>query len=860
MKKLKFKPLKNLKNKCNVRIKEKGIKNFIWTLILCGMIAVASLCLIFALFIIISAPEFDKDMLYSKEATVLYDKDGVELARIGTENRVLITYDDLPRVFIDALVATEDSRFFQHNGLDIARFLKASMKQMMGSNEGGASTLSMQLIKKTYTSSEAHGIKGIIRKFTDIYMSVFKLESCYTKEEIIEFYSNSLWFGHDGNLNYNGIYGVEQASQFFFNKSISELSLSEASLLVGMYQNPVLYNPYRNPEGCKNRQRTVLKLMVAHGYISQKEMDVVLAIPIESLLADYQQGQASVTKYQATIDYIIDEVIDKTGKDPRAVSMKIYTTINSKMQAKLEKVENGDVWKWHDDFDQEGIAITSAADGSIAALSGGRNYQARGLNRATDINRQPGSTAKPIFDYAPYLEFLNGSTGDYFFDEPYSYSNGTPIMDADNKYQGMITMRQSLVGSRNITALQIFQKVAKKDLKLIEDFAHSFGINYGEYLYESASIGGFNGLSPLEMSAAYGTFARGGYFIEPYSFTKVVYDDGTEFEYKYTKKKVVSEETCYMITSMLEDAVKDGWSGNVKVSGTTVAGKTGTTDIDDAALEAKGIPLGAINDSWSVTYSPDYCIALWYGYDELTKEHYMNTTVGWKARSVIMASLANSIYPKNSTFKKPSGVVQVTVEKYTIPLQLPSEYTPSDMKITELFKAGTEPTEVSSRFSKIEAPTGGRANVSQGQVTLTWNNINTPDAINSSYLQKYFNDNYGTFASRYYESRLSYNSSTVGGLVYDIYIKDAGGLTKVSSTSETSYTQTIDPSAAYTFVVKAAYSNYKDNQSEGLVINVSPSADSPISESSADSTEKTEKDKNTNNNGNHGHFNDNSLD
>ena len=173
MKKLKInKKIKNfnnkVKNKIDNEIKNKGKKEFILSIIFGILIFFASAILIFVLYIIISAPNFDKDLLYKKEATVLYDKNGVEFARVGQENRQLIEYKDLPQVYVDALIATEDSRFFQHNGLDIARFIKASFGQLLGQNAGGASTITMQLVKKTYTNSASSGIRGTIRKFTDI--------------------------------------------------------------------------------------------------------------------------------------------------------------------------------------------------------------------------------------------------------------------------------------------------------------------------------------------------------------------------------------------------------------------------------------------------------------------------------------------------------------------------------------------------------------------------------------------------------------------------------------------------------------------------------------------------------------------
>ena len=229
------KPEKVKKKKTKKINKKNAVLIFI---ISCGII-VASTVLAFALYIIVTSPDFVPQQLYTKEATVIYAKDGSEIARIGDANVELVTYNDLPEVLIDALVATEDSRYFQHNGFDAARFIKASMGQLAGKNAGGASTLSMQVIKNTYTSNEAKGLKGIIRKFTDIYMAVFKLEAVYTKEEIMEFYLNSQWLSVSGSSYSDDIKGVEQGSQYFFGKSVADLTLAEASLLVGMFNNPL---------------------------------------------------------------------------------------------------------------------------------------------------------------------------------------------------------------------------------------------------------------------------------------------------------------------------------------------------------------------------------------------------------------------------------------------------------------------------------------------------------------------------------------------------------------------------------------------------------------------------------------------
>ena len=825
--KLKIKKSNSKKKENNDNKTKKPVKTIVISSILILGIAIVSIILVFALYIIITSPNFDRDELYSKESTVLYYSDGVtELARIGAEDRVLVSYDDLPQVLVDAIIATEDSRFFQHKGMDVLRFIKAAFGQLLGnSSAGGASTLTMQLVKQVYTNSEDEGLAGIIRKFTDIYMAIFKVESNYTKEEIIEFYVNSQWLGNAGSVNTSGIYGVEQACQYFFGKSVSDISLAEASIIAGMFQNPRTRNPYTYPENARDRQKTVLTLMVDHGYITEAEKEAALAIPIESLLTT---RDSSSSANQAVIDYVVDDVTDKTGYDPFYVSMEIITTINPDVQEVLNQLESGELYEFPNDVIQEGIAITSIEDGSIVALSGGRNYTALGTNRAT-IRRQPGSTAKPIFDYGPYIEYLNGSPGTYFLDEPYTYSNGTTINNSDRQYMGLITMRSALINSRNIPALKAFQAVYNEDPDYISDFAHSLGINYGTDLYESASIGGFEGISPIEMSVAYATFGRGGYYIEPYSFTRAEnLVTGEVYEYKYEQTRVMSEETAYMVTDMLVSAAESG-VGGVEVSGTDIAAKSGTSNVDRTWAENNGVPTSATRDAWNVTYSPEYAIALWVGYDSTSKDNYLTVSVGNRVRSGVMKAVGSRVYSRNQTFDQPSGVIEVEIERETFPLQLASEYTPENMKTIELFKEGTEPTETSTRYQKLDTPTNGDYTYDGTTLNLSWDAIATPDAINTSYLQDYFNTYYDNQASKYYEQRLSYNNSNIGTIEYRIYKQENNGtLTLVGQTSNTNYTLQPTETGEVTYVIRASYTIFTANMSDNLEIEVNLGMDSNI--------------------------------
>ena len=855
MKKLKLKFKKfGTKNKKNPGEK-KNVGETILSIILIGGIAVISIALVFALYIIISSPDFDKDKLYSKESSVLYYNDGeTELARLGQYDRVLVNYDQLPQVLIDAIVATEDSRFFKHSGLDVARFAKASAGQLLGKEwAGGASTLTMQVVKRAYTSGESEGIKGIIRKFTDIYMAVFKVESNYTKEEIIEFYVNSQWFGSTGSLNNSGFAGVEQACQNFFGKSVSDISLAEASIIAGMFQNPTTYNPYTKTNNLRKRQKTVLTLMVNHGYITEEEKQAVLDIPIESLLV--KQEKSGNGESRAAIDYIINEIKSDTGYDIRSVPMKVVTTIDKDVQDVLNKLESGEIYEFPNEYMQEGVAITSIEDGGISALSGGRNYGARGTNRAT-TKRQPGSTAKPLFDYGPYIEHLNGSPASLFIDEPTTYTNGTAIKNADGKYNGLMTMRDALAASRNIPALKAFQAVYKENPNYIKDFVKNLGIDYGGELYESAAIGGFDGVSPIQMSAAYAAFGRGGYYIEPYSYKEAtLLENGKVYTKKHDKVKVMSEETAYMITDMLITAAQRG-VGGVSVGGTQIAAKSGTTNLDKATTEKYGIPASSTRDAWNITYSPEYAIALWIGYDINNSEHYLNAIIGGRVRNAVMKAVGSRVYSKNKTFTKPSGVVQIEIENETIPTLLPSEYTPENLRSTELFKDGTEPTEVSTRFEKLNNPTDGNYTFDGREIKLTWTGIKTPDAISSTYLQEYFNTYYGTSAYKYYESRIAYNNSYVGTLGYNIYEKTSdGNLTYLGRTDNTSYTVTNPSGGNTTYIIKAAYSLFQSNMSDGLQIKTNTSIGPSTGDIDKDKDKDKDKpskpdDKNNNNKGN----------
>lgn len=802
---------KKVKSK-NDKKKTKKKKHIFLIIFTSLAIILLSIFLIFMIYIVSTAPKFDEDELYNREATIIYDASGKEIAKIGSEKRELVSYEELPQVLVDAIIATEDSRFFQHNGFDLARFTKASVGQLSGNSAaGGASTLTMQVVKNTFTSTESHGMQGIIRKFTDIYMSVFKVEKNYTKEEIIEFYVNAPWLG-------SNTYGVEQACQLYFGKSVKDLNLSEAALVAGLFQAPSTYNPVNNPEAAAKRRNTVLRLMVKHGYITQEQADIANEISVESMLAP--QIAESTNPYQGFIDTVVEEVMDKTGDDPYNVPMLIYSTMERENQDVINNLYAGEYYKWKNDVIQAGIAVTSVKDGSIVAVGAGRNRVGeRQYNYATMAKRQPGSTAKPFFAYGPYLEYNNGNTGSIFFDEPMTYSDGTPLKNSEGGYMGMMTMKEALFRSRNIPAVQAFQQV---DNEKIAEFVHNCGIDYGKDLYESASIGGFDGMTPLDMSAAYATFGRGGYYIEPYSFTKIVYrQNDRHYENKIKKKKAMSEETAYMMNYMLTYGGSNGAAGRMSVSGTDIAAKTGTSTIDANARRKHGIPDSASGDNWVAVYSPDYSISLWYGYKELS-DGYTTAIEGANDRIRISVPIANRIFKENSKFSMPDSLIQSDYEIGTHPAEKPSSYTPSSLISHEYFKKDNAPTETSSRFTPLSDPTNGNATVSGNTIHLSWNGIETPNALNSSYLEDYYKKAFGNYYERYLSYFKNYNANLLGNVGYEVFLKDSGGnLSSVGFTENNAFTYNMTGQTSYSFVVKSTFSNYRSNMSSGITINVS---------------------------------------
>ena len=789
-------------------------KRKIVNIILIVFLLIGIACLIafslFVMFIKVKAdPKYQKAKLNTLEITRIYDMNGTEIAKLGSEKREKVTYDELPEVLVDAIIATEDSRFFQHNGLDAPRFTKAFIGQVTGnSNAGGASTLSMQVVKNSFTDKygqKTSGVSGIIRKFEDIYLAVFRLEKDYTKEQIIEYYVNNHFLG--GN-----IYGVEEASNAYFGKSVSDLNLSEAAIIAGMFKSPNFYRPTVNPINATERRKTVLYLMRRAGYINKTEEETANSIPVESLTAE--ASAVVENKYQGYIDTVVEEIENKYDVNPYTTPLLVYTNLDPSRQDAVNSVLNGENYDWIDDRVQTGVAVLESETGKILAVGNGRSINSRSngnasqFNYATQIKRQPGSTAKPLFDYGPGIEYNNWSTYEQFVDGPYSYSNGRSIKNWDGSYYGQISLRRALSASRNIPALKAFQKVEnekvkefvtnlgmtpeictsgytydkKKDLCINKDNKNDTQETIA--LHEAHSIGAFTGVSPLQMAGAYAGFSNGGYYNEPYAVNKIVFrQTGQTIEHKSEKTQVMSDATAYMISSVLQDVALTGGTPH------NVACKTGTTNFDENTMNTYNMPGDAIRDSWVIGYSTKTTIGMWYGYDSFTKEsiaqgyvlHNVPATIQ-KDRLFNALVAAGAMESDRASFQQPSSVVQVAVAPGSNPPKLAA---PGGASITELFKKGSEPTEYDTASYKIPAPGNLKISEAGGKVTLTWSAVSPMDPSDQSH----------------------------GQFGYNIY-KDG---VLVGWTDKTTYT--FKPDNIYgTYKVIGTYKSYNDIQSDEAVL------------------------------------------
>ena len=430
-------------------------------------------------------------------------------------------------------------------------------------------------------------------------------------------------------------------------------------------------------------------------------------------------------------------------------------------------------------------------------------------NYATDIKKQIGSTAKPLFDYAPGIEYNNWSTYTMFNDSPYSYSNGKSIKNYDGDYKGMITLRYALSDSRNVPALKAFQQVDKK--KVIE-LVTSVGITpeiSGNTIHEAHAIGAFNGANPMQMAGAYQIFSNGGTYIEPYLVSKIVLrSTGEEITPKIEKKQIISDATSYMIADVLKGVVNNRMRSSRFNITDNFSVKTGTTNYPSNTWSYyPSLANDAIPDCWIIGFTTKTVVSIWYGYKELDGEH-LDRVLHWypaiRQRENLFNSVANAVFNHDGTdFEMPDSVVKVGIEAGTNPPLLANQY--SNNVMYELFKKGTEPTEYSLAHSKLSGPGNLNANYKNNKVELTWSKVDDPGYINDKAFgyYVYFNDKLLTFTTKT-SYTVTGESDYLGTYAVEAGYKDAdtprSDKTTKTLSSTTSYDLSVKTNTRYFYV------------------------------------------------------------
>lgn len=632
--------------------------------------------------IIKDAPKFDETLLKDPLSSTIYASDEKTIiAEVGTEKRDEISVKQIPDVLKDAVIATEDSRFYEHHGIDVKRTLVAIFKVITtGSTEsGGGSTITQQLVKNSFLSLE----QTPTRKIQEWYLAV-QLERKFTKDQILEMYFNKNPYGGD-------VYGIAKAAERFFGlgpDELDQLTLEQAALLAGIPQSPNRYIPTveENLAAAEKRRNMVLHYMNRHGYLSESEMKSAQSTPIVDTL-NIQTPKGN--KYQAFVNTVMKEIQEKTDGNIFEDGLEIYTTLDPEIQQITEAALSTNEYISYPDNDnlQASVVITDTQTGAIKAIGGGRNYQPNGYNYATMIKRQPGSTIKPILDYGPAIEKLKWSTGHILKDEEYQYSNGTPIRNANRSYAGNKTMRNHLEWSRNIPALKAYQEVGADDATA---FARSLGfpITDEQKANEANSIGGIDAASPLVMAGAYAAFGNGGYYIEPHTVTKIVYPDGREENLAPNKKKVMEDYTAFLITDMLRSVVDSGTGKQANLPKLDLAGKTGTTNFDKQTISKWGLPSSAVRDAWFVGYTPQYTGAVWTGFSKTTSAKDYLDSKSENFSKLIFKAIMSRVATSTDKFNQPNSVGKSGNEYYVKGGEKPQAPKPND------------PTNVSAKYDE----------------------------------------------------------------------------------------------------------------------------------------------------------------
>lgn len=556
----------------------------------------------------------------STETSIIYDVNGEEITTVsGVKELYYLESYKIPEVVKDAFVLIEDRKFYRHGGIDIAAIIRAgSINFKTKSKAQGASTITQQVARNIYLSQDVTWE----RKITEIFLSM-ELEKRYTKDQILEFYTNNIYFA-------NGLYGIEAAAQGYFNKSASELSISQLVFLTTIPNNPSKYDPFEHLDRGVERRDYILGLLHDYGSISDEEYqnaidEEIVLTPSEAEKYDsvetyvYYCATRSLMKAagfnfryefideddEAAYKELYDDWYSRYQRTLFTGGYRIYTAIDmDKQQLLMDSLD--DTLSWNTETNDEGVYKLQAsavcidnATGYVTAIVGGRNQGLSGytLNRAYQSFRQPGSAIKPLVVYAPYLGL--GHNPDELIDD--SPMDGGPE-NFENRYPGEETLQEALAWSSNVAAWKLFEQLTPEYGMSFVKNMHFRKIGEDEH-YMAACLGGWSyGASALEMASAYGALAGDGVFHEPTAVMRITDSKGrTIVDNGGNGTQIYEKNASRMVSKMLQYGVEHGIATGAKLDNAVVAVKTGTTTDN--------------KDGWTVGYSAYYTTAVWVGYD-----------------------------------------------------------------------------------------------------------------------------------------------------------------------------------------------------------------------------------------------------
>lgn len=640
-----------------------------------------------------------------EEATKIYSTDGELIDKFFLKNRTKVTLDNIPKDMILALIATEDRKFYDHWGVDVDRIFKAFFKNVLRGSltKEGASTITQQLARNLY--KDIGNEVSLNRKLREA-MTAVQIERTYTKEEILAYYLNTVYFG-------KGAYGIEAAAQTYFEKNAKSLTLDECALLVGVLKSPANYDPVDNPEASLKRRNLVLNEMYEEGFITKETLDVVINDPIKvNLKKDYANFNSPAPQFTEYIRQILERKAEKYGYDLYRDGLKVYTSLDSRFQkhaltavktllGPFQKSFNG-YWNWNSNKDilndaveknikqsevyktakteqdrkklfdrlkndksyidsvktltstvQVGFVVMNPKTGEIKAMVGANPNTTfkYGLNHVTQIKRQPGSSFKP-FVYATAIN--NGySPGFMISNDPISITvGGTTWSPKGGGTGGSMTMRDGIANSVNVIAVRTAMDFAGMD-KVI-DLAHRMGVKSELPNVLSLALGAGE-VTPLEMTNAFGTFANEGIWVEPCPILKIEDHNGNIIEeFHPDTREALSEETAYIMSDMMEDVIDYGTAVSIRqYFHRPAAGKTGTTQ--------------NYTDAWFVGFTPQFSAGVWLGFDDARIKFGGGYGQGGKAAAPIWGKFMQLLYSDDefdfpvAYFLMPDGVEEASV-------------------------------------------------------------------------------------------------------------------------------------------------------------------------------------------------------